>query len=65
MGQGFKVQTHVSKKFISEKVKLVYGSNRGVDLAIDAMLPMIIELNTIKRDKVGIYSMGVKLMVTN
>jgi hypothetical protein len=29
------------------------------------LLPMIIELNTIKRDKVSLYSTGSKLVVTN
>lgn len=65
LGQGFKVQSQINKKFISEKIKTIYGSNRSVDLAIDAMLPMIIELNTIKRDKVSLYSLANKLIVSN
>ena len=65
MSQGFKVQPQINKKFISEKVMSIYGSNRSVDIAIDALLPMIIELNTIKRDKMSIYSLGSKLQVTN
>ncbi|MCW3102306.1 MAG: hypothetical protein JWO09_746 [Bacteroidetes bacterium] len=65
LSQGFKVQSQINKKFINEKVKSIYGSNRTVDIAIDALLPMIIELNTIKRDKVSIYSMGSKLVITN
>ncbi len=65
LGQGFKVQSQINKKFISEKVKIIYGSNRSVDLAIDALLPMIIELNTIKRDKISLYSLGNKLVITN
>ena len=65
LSQGFKVQSQINKKFISEKVKSIYGSNRTVDIAIDALLPMIIELNTIKRDKVSIYSIGSKLVITN
>ena len=63
LAQGFKVQTQINKTFISEKVKSVYGSNRTVDVAIDALLPMIIELNTIKRDKVSIYSLSTKLVI--
>jgi len=59
------VQSQINKKFISEKVMSIYGSNRTVDIAIDALLPMIIELNTIKRDKVSIYSIATKLMITN
>jgi len=65
LSQGFKVQSQINKKFISEKVKSIYGSNRTVDIAIDALLPMIIELNTIKRDKVSIYSIGSKLVITS
>lgn len=65
LSQGFKVQSQINKKFISEKVMSIYGSNRTVDIAIDALLPMIIELNTIKRDKVSIYSIGPKLAITS
>jgi len=65
LAQGLKVQTQVNKKFISEKVMSIYGSNRTVDVAIDALLPMIIELNTIKRDKVSIYSLASKLTTRN
>ncbi len=65
LSQGFKVQSQINKKFISEKVMSIYGSNRTVDIAIDALLPMIIELNTIKRDKVSIYSVGSKLVISH
>lgn len=65
LAQGFKVQNQINKKFISEKVMSIYGSNRTVDVAIDALLPMIIELNTIKRDKVSLYSLTSKLVITN
>ena len=65
LAQGFKVQSQINKKFISEKVMSIYGSNRTVDIAIDALLPMIIELNTIKRVKVSIYSLAAKLMIAN
>ena len=65
LAQGFKVQNQINKKFINEKVKSIYGSNRTVYVAIDALMPMIIELNTIKRDKVSIYSLATKLAVSN
>ena len=65
LSQGFKVQTQINKKFISEKVMSIYGSNRTVDVAIDALLPMLIELNTIKRDKVSLYSIASKLAIVN
>src|SRR5665647_3003974 len=65
LAQGFKVQNQINKKFINEKVMSAYGSNRTVDIAIDALLPMIIELNTIKRDKVSLYSKASLLVVIN
>lgn len=65
LAQGFKVQPQISKQFINEKVKTIYGSNRTVDVAIDALLPMIIELNTINRVKMSLYSISDKLTVTN
>jgi len=65
LAQGFKVQNQINKKFISEKVMSIYGSNRTVDIAIDALLPMIIEFNTIKREKVSIYSLSTGLSTNN
>jgi len=65
LSQGLKVQSQINKKFISEKVMSIYGSNRTVDVAIDALLPMLIELSTIKRDKISIYSIASKLTITN
>jgi hypothetical protein len=65
LAQGFKVQDQINKKFINEKLMSIYGSNRTVEVAIDALLPMIIELKTIKRDKMSIYSMCSNLEVKN
>jgi hypothetical protein len=65
LAQGFKVQDQINKKFINEKVMSLYGSNRTVDVAIDALLPMIIELNTIKRDKISLYSKAPTLILNN
>jgi hypothetical protein len=64
LSQGFKVQSQINKKFISEKVMSIYGSNRTVDIAIDALLPMIIELNTIQRDKLSLYSKASGLQIS-
>ena len=65
LSQGLKVQNQINKKFINEKIKSIYGSNRSVDIAIDALIPMVIELNAIKRDKVSLYSFGRKLLISN
>lgn len=65
LAQGFKVQSQINKKFISEKVMSIYGSNRTVDIALDALLPMLIELNTIQRVKVSIYELASKMTIRN
>jgi hypothetical protein len=65
LAQGFKVQSFINKKFISEKVMAIYGSNRTVEIAIDALIPIIIELQTIRREKISIYSLGTKLRISN
>jgi hypothetical protein len=64
LSQGFKVQSLINKKFINEKVMSLYGSNRTVDIAIDALLPMIIELQTIKRERVSQYSIAQPLSIS-
>jgi hypothetical protein len=43
----------------------IYGSNRTLDIAIDALIPMIIELNTVKRTKVSIYELEAKKAIKN
>ncbi|MDX1908013.1 MAG: hypothetical protein SF053_13340 [Bacteroidia bacterium] len=65
LAQGLKVQNYISKKFINQKVMSIYGSNRTVDIAIDALIPMLIELGTINRFKVGIYTSGLTLTITD
>lgn len=65
LSQGLKVQNQINKKFINEKIMSIYGSNRTVDIAIDALIPMVIELNAIKRDKVSLYSFGRKLLISS
>ncbi len=37
------------------KMSSLYGSNRSLYNAMDAVIPMIIELGTIKRTKISIY----------
>lgn len=65
LAAGFKVQNQINKKFISEKIMSLYGSNRTVDIAIDALIPMVIELNAIKRDKISLYSLSKKHNISN
>jgi len=65
LAQTFKVQDQINKRLLIEKVKFKYGGNRTVDVAIDALVPMIIELNTIIREKVGLYSKAMPVVVKN
>lgn len=60
-----KVQPQVSRAYINQKMGVIYGSNRTLDIALDAIIPMMIELNTIKREKTGIYVKGNSLNIKN
>jgi hypothetical protein len=57
LAAAFKVQPQVNKKFINQKLGAIYGSNRTLDIAIDALIPMLIELETIQRAKISIYEL--------
>ena len=63
MAQGLKVQDVVNKEFMTSKVSALYGSNRTVDIAMDAIIPMLVELGVIERKKRGFYSLGKKLVI--
>ena len=54
----FKVQEYASRAFINKKISALYGSNRTTAIAIDALLPMLIELGTLERVKTGVYKVG-------
>ena len=58
LAAGFKVQNQINKKFISQRMSAIYGSNRTLDIALDALLPMLIELGTIQRAKMSIYELA-------
>lgn len=55
MGSSFKVQKQVNRTSMNLKMSSLYGSNRSLYNAMDAVIPMIIELGTIKRTKISIY----------
>lgn len=63
MAQGLKVQDLVNKKFITSKMSALYGSNTTVDIALRAVIPILIELGIIRRHKRGLYSLGRKLTI--
>ena len=54
----FKVQECASRAFINQKMSALYGSNRTVAVAIDALMPMLIELGALERVKMGVYRVG-------
>ena len=55
MGKVFKVQKQINRASISTRLSSIYGSNRSLYNAVDALLPMLIELKIIKRTKLSIY----------
>ncbi len=65
IGKGLKAQDYVNKKFINEKIYAIYGSNRTVDVALDAIIPMAIELSTIRRVKPSLYEKTQRINVTH
>lgn len=65
LASGFKVQDQINRQFINKKMGLIYGSNRTLDIALDALIPMIIELNTISRVKTSLYSLSGKISLNH
>ena len=58
---GFKVQTVLNKQFLLQKMGAIYGGNRAMHIAIDEVIPFFIDCDLIKREKVGIFSLGKKI----
>ena len=52
----FRVQELVSRRYIAQKIGSLYGSNRTLEIALDAIFPMLVDLNLILRAKRGVYS---------
>ena len=62
-GAVFKVQKQVSRAFLREKMAAIYGSNRTLWVGVDAIMPMLVELDVLKREKVGIYAAGSRVPI--
>ncbi len=60
-----KVQDQVSRAFINQKMAALYGSNRTLDIAIDALMTMLVELGALSRVKIGFYTRGERPRITN
>jgi hypothetical protein len=65
LAKGFKVQPTLNTQYIILKISAVYGSNRTVRIAIEALIPMLIEIGILKREKMGLYAIDNKLKVSS
>lgn len=63
--QVFKVQSIVSKEVIIHKIGSAYGSNRSMHIAVTEILSFLVDCGVIKRVKIGIYSKGSMLSISN
>jgi hypothetical protein len=51
----YRVQELVSRRYVTQKVGDLYGSNRTLAVALDAVFPMLVDLGIITREKIGVY----------
>lgn len=51
----FRVQDVVSRSYVAKKASDLYGSNRTLEIALDAIFPMLVDLGVIAREKKGVY----------
>jgi len=65
LSSGFKVQKKINRNYIDQKMSSMYGSNRGIYNAVNAIMPMIVELGLIHRDKSGIYEFTTTKKIVN
>jgi hypothetical protein len=65
LSTAFKVQPQINRALINFKMSALYGSNRTLDIALDALIPMIIEMGTIKRTRISIYEIEQKKVIGN
>jgi hypothetical protein len=56
MGKYFHAQDVITKDLIRQKVSSIYGSNRSLDIALFAVLPMLIDFGFITMPKPGVYN---------
>jgi hypothetical protein len=63
--QAFKVQPIVSKEVITHKIGSAYGSNRAMHIAVSEIIPFLIEIGILKRDKIGVYSSNSPLTIND
>lgn len=62
---GFKVQARISRQYVTERIAAQYGSTRTIDIALDALLPMLIELSVTERTEISIYGAQARHCLSN
>ncbi len=61
----FKVQEVISKRVVLEKMGALFGSNRSMHIGVDETIPLFLNCGIITRQKIGIYTKGLTLKITN
>lgn len=51
----YRVQELVSRGYVTQKIGDLYGSNKTLEIALDAIFPMLVDIGVITREKVGVY----------
>jgi len=51
----YRVQELVSRGYVAQKIGDLYGSNMTLEVALDAVFPMLVDLGVLTREKIGIY----------
>lgn len=64
-GVGFKVQPRISRQYVAARIGAQYGSTRTIDIALDALMPMLIELGLTERSEVSIYKAQENQLIGN
>jgi hypothetical protein len=54
----YRVQALVSRGYVAQKIRDLYGSNKTLEIALDAIFPMLMEPGLIIREKIGVYRAG-------
>lgn len=57
-GKLFNVQDSVNRQYITQTLASIYGSNRTLDIALDAVLRMLVDSGFIIRVKQGLFAKG-------
>lgn len=57
-GKLFHVQDSVNRQYITQTLAAIYGSNRTLDIALDAVLRIVVESGFILRKKPGLFTQG-------